>query len=114
MRTEKYRLYAAPFNTETATVALSESYSRATKTHVLIYKRGKCPDGFKEMTDDTIHLLPSADRKWLLEMNMALIQEFVQKDADRKESANKKFLEEFEKELEKERLTLSQQGSDAK
>lgn len=111
VRAEKYRLYVAPFNQETAKVALSEPYAKASKSHILLYKKGKKPDEYKEITDENINLLPAADRKWLQEINVKLIREFMLKHREEEERANKKFLEEFERELEAERKKLSEQGS---
>lgn len=110
MRTEKYRLYVAPFNQETAKVALSEPYAKASKTHILLYKKGKKPDEYKEITDENINLLPAADRKWLQEINVRLIQEFVLNHREEEERANKKFLEEFERELQIEKQKLTGSG----
>lgn len=112
MKTEKYRLFVAPFNSETAKAALDEPYARATNTHVLIYKKGKRPEGYKEMTDADLHFLPQKDKKWLKEVNMIIMQRFLMENQEKANEANAKFFEEFEKELEKEREALSKQGSD--
>ena len=114
MKTEKYRLFVAPFNSETAKEALDEPYARATNTHVLIYKKGKKPDGYKEMKDADLHFLPQKDRKWLQDVNMILMQMFLVENQEKSKEADKKFFAEFEKELEKEREALSKQGSDTK
>ena len=109
MTEEKYHLYVAPFNNETAQIALNEKYARAASTHVMIYKTGgECPKGYKEMTDADIHLLPTESLKWLREVNGAIIQQFVKDRMEEQERANKKFLEEFERELEIEREKLLQ------
>lgn len=110
MRAEKYRLYVAPFNQETAKVALSEPYAKASKTHILLYKKGKKPDEYKEITDENINLLPAADRKWLQEIDVRLIREFMREHREEEERANKKFLEEFERELQIEKQKLTGSG----
>lgn len=110
MRAEKYRLYVAPFNQDTAKVALSEPYAKASKTHILLYKKGKKPDEYKEITDENINLLPAADRKWLQEINVRLIREFMREHREEEERANKKFLEEFERELQIEKQKLTGSG----
>lgn len=110
MRTEKYRLYVAPFNQETAKVALSEPYAKASKTHILLYKKGKKPDEYKEITDENINLLPAVDRKWLQEINVRLIREFMLNHREEEERANEKFLEEFERELQIEKQKLTGSG----
>lgn len=110
MKAEKYRLYVAPFNQDTAKVALSEPYAKASKTHILLYKKGKKPDEYKEITDENINLLPAADRKWLQEINVRLIREFMRNHREEEERANKKFLEEFERELQIEKQKLTGSG----
>jgi hypothetical protein len=75
---ERWHLYLAPFNSETAAIAMAERYARATPTHVMIYnEKDECPDGFKEMTEETLYLLPVEDRKWLKEVNNIIIQQFI-------------------------------------
>ena len=97
-KTERFRLYAAAFNKETAEIALNEPYSKASKTHVLVYK---------EITDENIYLLPVSDREWLGEVNQVIMQRFLLEHRAEEEAANKRFLEEFERELEIEREKLS-------
>jgi thioesterase domain-containing protein len=114
VKEERWHLYLAPFNSETAAIAMAERYARAMPTHVMIYnEKDECPDGFKEMTEETLYLLPVEDRKWLKEVNNIIIQQFIVRHMEEQERANKKFLEEFERELQKEREKLLQQGSEA-
>lgn len=113
MKTEKYHLYIAPFNQESVEVALSEAYSKASKTYVLVYKKGKKPEGYKEITDENVHLLPKADRKWLLEVNVEVMKAFVEKHKQEAERAQKNFLEEFERELDNERKKLQERERDS-
>ena len=73
VKEERWHLYLAPFNSETAAIAMAERYARATPTHVMIYnEKDECPDGFKEMTEETLYLLPVEDRKWLKEVTKPL------------------------------------------
>lgn len=111
MKTERYRLYVGVMGKENIQTALNEAYSRATKTHILIYKKGKCPDGFKEMREEDTYLLPASDIQWLKEVNMTLMQEFLKKNQAKEERAERKFLDEFEKELQIEREKLAKQES---
>ena len=112
MKTEKYRLFVAATRNETIKAALDEAYSKASGTHVLIYTNGKRPAGFKEMKDNDLHLLPSADRDWLRDVNIEIMKAFEQKHAEEAEKAGKKFLEVFEQELEKEREKLAGNGGE--
>lgn len=114
MKTEKYRLYVAPFTNETIKAALDEPYARASKTHVLIYKKGKGPDGYKEMKDEDAYLLPASDVKWLKEVNIVLMEKFLLEHREKSEKAEAKFIKEFERELQAEREKLAQQRSGAK
>lgn len=114
MKTERYRLYIAPFNADTVQFALDEPYSRATETHVMIYKRGKGPNGYKELPSNMVHLLPAQDRKWIMEINILLMRQFVKKNREKEERAGRKFVEEFEKELEKEREKMRKGSGDDK
>ena len=112
MKKETYHLYAAAFNEETAKIALDEPYSKASKTHVLIYKKGKCPEGYKEIKNEDAYLLPGSDVRWLQEVNIELIKQFVANHREADERSAKKFLEDFERELNVEREKLVRQGSD--
>ena len=109
MTEERYHLYLAPFNSETAQIALNEKYARATPDYVMLYNKGECPKGYKEMTDAELHLLPKDGLKWLNEINILVIQEFYKARMDEMERANRKFMEEFEKELQAEREKLLKQ-----
>lgn len=112
MKTERYRLYIGTLTEENVTAALNEAYSRATRTHVLIYKKGRKPDGFKEVTDVDVFRLPVSDQKWLQEVNTEIMRLFLIQHAEEEKRAERKFLTEFEKELEKEREKLAQQARD--
>ena len=112
MKTEKYRLYIGTLTEANINIALNEAYSRATRTHVLIYKKGKAPDGFKEITDVDVFRLPASDQKWLQEVNVEIMRLFLKQHAEEERKAERKFLTEFEKELAKEREKLAQQARD--
>lgn len=110
MKTERYRLYVAEFNPVTAKIALDERYSKATRTHILLYRRGKCPDGYKEIREENLHLLPASDLKWVREVNLELMRDFAFRHRKEQESAEKKFLEDFERELQIEKQKLTGSG----
>ena len=109
MTEERYHLYLAPFNKDTAQIALNERYARATSDYVMIYNKGEKPEGFKEMTEEDLHLLPPDGLKWLNEVNVIIIQVFYNERMEERERANRKFMEEFEKELQAEREKLLKQ-----
>ena len=112
MKQEKWRLFVAPTRNDTMRAALDEAYSKASGTHILIYKKGKCPPGYKEMKDENLNLLPTADREWLNDVNLNVIAAFEKRYAAEQERANMQFLERFEKELEIERGKLSGTGGE--
>ena len=108
MKNEKWRLYVAVTRNDTMKVALDEPYSKASGTHILIYKRGKCPAGYKEIKDENIGLLSSADMEWLKDVNIEVMKLFSKKHEEEMERAGNKFLNDFERELEIERKKLSE------
>ena len=113
MTEEKYHLFVAPFTETTAAIAMSERYALATASHVMIYRTNpECPESFREMTEENLHLLPDESLKWLREMNITIIQDFRNRKMEEQERANKKFLEDFERELEAEKQKLLQQRGD--
>ena len=111
VKKETWRLYVAPTRRDTMRTALNEAYAKASGTHVLIYKQGKKPNGFKEITDAEIELLPSADKEWLRETNLEVTKLFIAEHEAEVQRAGMKFLSEFERELAVEREKLAQQGS---
>lgn len=112
MKTEKWRLFVAPTRQDTMKTALDEAYSKASGTHILIYRKGKCPAGYREMKDENLGLLPAADREWLNEVNMTVIAAFERRHAAEQERADRQFLAAFERELEEERRKLSEAGGE--
>lgn len=113
MKKEVWRLYAAATRRDTMKVALDEAYAKASGTHVLIYKQGKCPAGFKEIKEANIDLLPAADKEWLREVNIEVTRKFLAEHDKEVQKAGEKFLERFGQELSNEREKLANQGSGA-
>ena len=70
----KYRLYVLPTTDETVRKAEKARFSRITVDYVLIYKTGKMQDGV-EVTESEAHRLTEAERRWLMDCNLALIAE---------------------------------------
>lgn len=112
MIVKKYHLYVGVLNTKTIQQAMEESFVRASQTHILIYKEGECPEGFKEITDENIYLLPSADIKWLCEVNIELMKQFRADHEEECRRAEEQFVKDFETELEAEKRKLSGQECD--
>ena len=114
VKKETWRLYVAATRMDTMKVALDEAYAKASGTHVLIYKQGKCPAGFKEIKEENIDLLPVADKEWLRSVNIEVTKQFLAAHEKEVQEAGKKFLERFGQELFNEREKLANQGSGAK
>lgn len=112
MKEEAYYLYVGMLNPESIKVGLDESFSKVTKTHVLVYKKGKCPNGFKEISGVDYYRLPMSDRKWVQEANTAIMRLFLMEHKEEEERAGKKFLEDLERELQKEDEKLRGSGTE--
>lgn len=109
----RYHLFVAPFNERTAAVALSERYALVTASHVMIYRENPdCPEEYREMTEENLHLLPKDSLTWLREVNNTIIQTFISQKMEEQERANRAFLEAFERELEIEKQKLLQERGD--
>ena len=70
----KYRLFVLPLNEETVRKAEQARFSRITVDYVLIYKAGTMKNAV-EVTEAEAHRLTEAERRWLLDCNLALIAE---------------------------------------
>lgn len=112
MITQQYHLYVAEMTTKNIQIALEESFVRATKTHILIYKEGECPGGYKEIGKENIYLLPDDDLKWLCDVNLELMKQFIADHEEERRKAEEKFVKDFETELEAEKQKLSEQERD--
>lgn len=112
MKEERYHLYVGMLNPISIKIGLDEAYSKVTKTHVLIYKKGECPKGFKEIAGADYYRLPMSDRKWVQEANAAIMRLFLMEHREEEERAGKKFLEDFERELQKEDEKLRGSGTE--
>lgn len=70
----KFRLFVLPTTDETVRKAEKARFSRITVDYVLIYKTGKMQNAV-EVTESEAHRLTEAERRWLLDCNLALIAE---------------------------------------
>lgn len=110
---ENYRLYAAMLNEKTMRAALETPYARISGGYALIYKRGKAPDGYREMTGKALGLLTDAEKQWLEETNIAIMEQFVKKHEEAQKRGIRKFAARFEEELRAERERLEGKGNAA-
>lgn len=114
MKTERYRLYAAKPTDETMAEAMNSRYGMISSGYVLIYKSGKgTPPGFKEMGDKEVALLAKRDLRWLAEINIQIMEEFVAKHREAEKRARMKFLADFEAELQAEEAKLMEEKDHA-
>lgn len=98
----KYRLFAALSNAETLKIALETAYARVANGYILLYKRGKAPKGYKELTEKMLELLTAEERAWLQSVNIAVMQEFVRKHEKEARRGMIAFGKRFEEELKAE------------
>lgn len=106
MRTERYRLYAAKNTEKNASYAFEVDYFRITEHYILVYKRGKSPEGYKEIRESDTGLLSESDLAWLRETNIAIMQDYMVRHDTECRRAQEKFLSRFRKELEAERKKI--------
>lgn len=102
-KTIRYRLYAAVTDQSTVKAAFEAPYSRINGRYALIYKRGKAPTGYKEITDKIEALLAESDRQWIQETNARIMAQFVSEHKEAQHMGIMDFAKRFEKELEAER-----------
>lgn len=109
MKTKSYKLYAAPVNPDTMSIAMNTPYARICGRYALVYKTGRCPAGYKLVVEPILSILSDDDRKWVDEVNTEILENFaiehqesvrkgVMVFADRFESALKTQREEMEAE----------------
>lgn len=98
----KYRLFAAAFSAETARIAMETPFARISNGYILLYKQGGAPDGYKELTPEIMEILTKDEKEWLREVNLAIMQEFLQKHERQARKAMIAFRKRFEKELKAE------------
>lgn len=77
MKVKAYKLYAAAVNPETIRIAMSAEHARICGRYALVYKTGRCPAGYKLVTEPTLSILSDDDRKWINEVNGAILEEFA-------------------------------------
>lgn len=108
MKTLKYRLYAAVAKPETLEIAMSTAYARVNGGYILVYKKGKAPVGYKEVTEPALHMLSEDDRKWLDDINVTIMEAFALEHAESEEKGIKKFAERFEEALKAQRRKMGE------
>lgn len=98
---EKYSLYIMNADREGYEEAGRHRYARIRRGYVLIYTATQ-PIHSAELTDQEIVVLPKEDKDWLNYCNQLLIANFIKDNQELLESSREKFIEEFERELQKE------------
>ena len=102
----KYRLYAAKTDQSTVKTAFEAEWSRICGRYVLVYKRGKAPEGFKEIAGKAMEMLTDADRQWVQETNAGIMMRFAAEHEDAQRRGVRKFARRFEDELKAERKKM--------
>ena len=113
-RVIKYRLYAAIADQSTVKTAMEAQYSRINGKYALVYKRGKAPAGFKEITGKIMELLTDTDRQWIQETNANIMMRFAAEHEEAQRKGIRKFAKRFEDELkaEREKMEDERNGTD--
>lgn len=101
-KVQKYRLFAARCSAETMEIAMETPYARIANGYILLYKPGKCPEGYAELTDKADELLNDTEKAWLRETNLAILEAFAQKHQEAARKGMIAFGKRFEKELQAE------------
>ena len=96
-----YRLYIMDSDKEGQIEATQHMFAKIHKGYVLIYETS-APFHSAELTDQEIISLPEDDKEWLMKCNQIILNNFVLANQDLLDSGREKFLQEFERELEKE------------
>lgn len=109
----KYRLFAAAFNAETARIAMETPFARISNGYILLYKQGGAPAGYKELTPEILEILTKDEKGWLQEVNLAIMQEFLQKHEKEARKGMIAFGKRFDKELKAEMSKGTEAGQDA-
>ena len=78
----KYRLYAFPPTEENLHMVEKYRFYRITSKYILLYYGGHRIINYNEIKDNDLHYLSYADKRWLLDCNMAIIAEETVKHKD--------------------------------
>ena len=103
VKLKTYRLYAAVANPETIETAMNTPYARICGGYALVYKTGKRPNGYSPVDDTGYNLLPEEDRKWIEEVNWAILAEFADKHKESVKKGVRVFAERFDAALKTQR-----------
>lgn len=109
----QYRLFAAAFNPDTAQIAMETPFSRISNGYILLYKRGKAPKGYKELTPEILEILTKDELDWLRDVNIAVMQEFLQEHEEEARKGMIAFGQRFEEELKAEMEKETEAGTHA-
>lgn len=103
MKLKQYKLYAAVTSPKTIEVAMNTPYARINGRYTLVYKTGRCPGGFKRVTEPALSMLTDDDRKWIDEVNLAILEEFSMEYQDAVNKGVKVFADRFDATLKTQR-----------
>ena len=113
MKSETYKLFLAPYSKEALETAMNVPFSRATSQYVLVYKRGHRPSPlFKPLQMHQLRMLGDNDMHWLREVNVEIASDFLRRHSEEEKNAAMKFIEDFQRELEKEPDEVEKKGGE--
>lgn len=112
VRIKAYRLYAAVANPETIRIAMSAPYARICGGYALVYKTGRCPAGYRAMDESGISILPEDDKKWVEEVNWAILNQFAEEYKESVKKGVEVFADRFDAALktQREEMEAEQNG----
>lgn len=103
-----YKLYCARCCESTFLKSLEYQYARVSDGHILVYKTGRAPKGFVEVSKEALALLTEAERDWLKEANIHIMQEYVKAHQAEAQRSMMRFAEDLERELAAEAAKLEE------
>lgn len=107
-----YKLFAMHTTQESLKAAEAERFYRVTPGYLLIYRKAgrKKLAGAKEITKENLHVLSDADRVWLNECSLAVLQDYAKAHQQEILKDSNTFLDSIERELRAEREKMDRGG----
>lgn len=78
----EYHLYAMETTEENLNAVRDKRFYRIAPSYILLYERGQRTSNYNEIGESELRYLSYADKRWLLDCNMAIIAEETEKHKD--------------------------------
>lgn len=109
----EYKLYAAACTGKTMKTAMMTPFARISNGYILLYTKGDAPEGYKELTPAILEILTKDELDWLRDVNIAVMQEFLQEHEEEARKGMIAFGQRFEEELKAEMEKETEAGTHA-